>query len=276
MRRAAPKAHWPACPCLPDTRMPHPIAQTDFRAALLDAAQPVPDGLLDGHGRPAGRRFDVYRNNVATSLIEALEASFPAVAKLLGTPNFQSIAGLYLRQHPPTSPLMMYYGAGFPDFVEGFEPLQRYPYLADVARLEHAQRESYHAADAAPADAGILATLSPGALCGARLTLAPAVRLVSSRWPVHAIWAYNMVEAAPKPAGTAQDVLITRPEFDPVLTPVSPGTARLIAGLSAGAPLADANEAAITAEPDFDLSTALGLLLSGNAITHIKPGDEHP
>ncbi|MCP4818153.1 MAG: DUF2063 domain-containing protein, partial [Shimia sp.] len=112
------------------------VSQTEFRGALLDGTRERPIGLTDEKGRAAGRRFDVYRNNVAVSLTEALAAGFPTIAKLLGEENFNAIAGLFLRQSPPASPLMMHYGAGFPEFLQTFEPLQHLGYLADVAHLE--------------------------------------------------------------------------------------------------------------------------------------------
>ena len=38
----------------------------------------------------------------------------------------------------------------FPNFLETFEPAQRAPFLPDVARIEWAWRQAYHAADARP------------------------------------------------------------------------------------------------------------------------------
>ena len=248
------------------------VDQTTFRTALLDAAQDVPVGLSDGVGNPAGRRFSVYRNNVAASLTEALEESFPAIVKLIGEENFKKLAGLFLRRHPPETPMMMHYGAAFPEFLEGFEPLSHVGYLPDVARLEQARRRAYHAADGDPADASVLATLPPEALLQTRFALAPAVELFASRWPIHAIWVFNM-EDGPKPQPGGQTVLITRPGYDPEMTMVSPGTAAFIAALQGGAPLSDANDAALAPEPDFDLSQALSLLLDAQAITSIKIGD---
>lgn len=251
------------------------VTQGQFHDALLDSARDAPEGLTDGQGRPAGRRFDIYRNNVATGLTEALEVSFPAIVKLIGAGNFRKVAGLFLRQSPPDTPMMMAYGAAFPGFLAGFAPLAQYGYLPDVARLEQALREAYHAADAEPADAAVLETLPPDMLADTRLQLAPAPRLVRSEWPVHAIWAYNM-EDGPKPRGGAQTVLITRPGYDPQMTVVDTGTAAFVDALAGGATLGIAHDHATGAAETFDLSAALGLLLRERAISRITTGDTHP
>lgn len=252
------------------------VSQDTFRAALLDSGRPVPKGLSDGHGRPAGARFSVYRNNVAVSLTEALEVSFPAIRKLIGDENFRGLMGIFLRQHPPTAPMISQYGAALPGFLEEFEPLAHLGYLPDVARLEQALRESYHAADVAAIDPAELQNLPPDTLMGATLTFAPTLRLIRSRWPVHEIWAYNMEDGAPKPSGNAQNVLVTRPEFDPIATPLAPGGGTFIAALADGQTFGAAFEVATQAIKDgteFDLTPTLSALIAGRAITQIRPGD---
>ena len=174
------------------------VDQAKFHDALLDSARPTPSGLHDGQNRPAGRRFSVYRNNVAASLTEALEVSFPAVAKLIGPGNFKTVAGIFLRQHPPQSPLIMVYGAEFPKFLETFDPLEHIGYLADVARLEQALRESYHAADATALTRMHLGQPFARDFAAAGLSFAPSVRLIRSSWPVHVIWAYNFERQCPQ------------------------------------------------------------------------------
>ena len=232
--------------------------------ALTNPAAAVPEGLTGPHGRPAGRRFDVYRNNVAASLTEALVAGFPVIQKLLGDRFFRAMAGVYLRASPPSSPVLMTYGASFPAFLEGFAPVAHLPYLADTARLELALREAYHAADAAPLDP---AALDTPALMGAVLTLAPAVRLVASPYPIHAIWRANTEAGAPPAAGGAQTVLVTRPALDPLATPLAPEAARFVAALLAGRRF----DAALKAAGEgLDLTATLTLLLAQNALTHLE------
>ncbi|UTS81032.1 HvfC/BufC N-terminal domain-containing protein [Phaeobacter piscinae] len=242
------------------------VSQTDFTRAMMDATQPVPEGLLDATGQPAGRRFSVYRNNVAVSLTEAMHSAFPLIAKLLGKQNLDGLAGLYLRAHPPSSPLMMHYGAEFPDFLAGMEQLKHLGYLPDAARLDLALRRAYHAGDATPVDPARLAALPPEALMATRLTLAPAVALLRSPWPIYDIWRFNTEEDAPKPRHMAQDVLITRPEFDPVLQELPAGGADWITAIAGGATLEEALTTVQADHPDFDLSHPLALLLQGGAI----------
>lgn len=246
------------------------VSQSDFRAALLDAKLPVPDGLRDSNDAPAGARFSVYRNNVILSLTEALETAFPLVRKLLGAETFARLAGLYVRAHPPSSPLMMFYGEALPDFLDDFKPLEHIGYLADCARLDLAQRQSYHAADSTPFD--------PAPLMGEnaeqfQIALAPAVRILRSAWPLYDIWRYNMQPDAPKPQPTSQDVLVTRPEFDPQVHLLPSGAATWLEALSEGQELGAAVNTALATHPDFDLTASLGLALGAAAFSDEKTKD---
>lgn len=240
--------------------------QGDFTAAVLDPARPAPAGLVDPAGRPAGKRFDVYRNNVVVSLTEALGVAFPVVRKLVGETNFRVLARAFLAVHPPASPRLMLWGDALPGFLETFEPARPLGYLPDVARLEQAIRESYHAADAAPFDPAALAGLSPDAIMALRLHLAPSVRLLASPWPVLSIWRYNTSPGAPKPQMAAEEVLVSRPGFDPKPAALPEGGAAFLGALGRGANLGGALEAAGVPET-FDLDTTLGLILQGGALT---------
>lgn len=243
------------------------VTQTEFHMAMRQPDRPIPSGLKDAKGQTAGRRFNVYRNNVATSLMDALESGFPVIARLLGDQNFRNIARDFQWNAPPATPLMMHYGNGFPEFLEDHPALARFPYLGDVARLELALRQSYHAADSTAIDPP---QLQHPDLINARFELAPTVHIISSLWPVLGIWRFNTQAGAEKPQAKAEHVLITRPEFDPIPEGITKGDATLIRSLMADETLSDALAAAQGAEPEHDFSRILGRLLTGQAITRIR------
>ncbi len=113
---------------------------------MLDPELPPPAGLVGPDGEPSSRRFAVYRNNVVAGLIAgAAVTAFPAVHRIVGADFFLAMARAYVAEEPPGSPIMLDYGAGFPDFIGRFEPAMTLPYLADVARIERAWSEAYHA-----------------------------------------------------------------------------------------------------------------------------------
>lgn len=244
-------------------------SQSDFLYALRDGAAPVPENLTDGHKRPAGRRFDVYRNNVAVSLRDALRDSFPALLGLLGESNFNALALTFQSSHPPASPLMMYYGAEMPTFLASFPPLASRGYLSDVARLELALRRAYHAADVGPLAPERLQRLSPAQLATARFSLAPAVEVIRSPWPLHSIHRYATQQGAPKPTATPECVLITRPNYDPKADPISTADATFLETLCANATLGEAANLAQSEDAGFDLTPLLQLLLKREALAEL-------
>lgn len=246
------------------------VAQSPFAAALLDPALAAPEGLTDPQGRPAGKRFDVYRNNVVVSLTEALKTAFPVVLRLVGDEFFTALAGVFLRASPPKSALLMFYGREFPAFLSNFEPLAHFPYMPDIARLELAMRHSYHAADVAPIDPALLQTTPPEGLMASRIALAPAVHVIRSDYPIHGIWRFNTQDGAPKPLIQNEDILITRLGFDPVVNLLRAGAADFITALQRGRRFDEALVAATDNASEFDLTATLGLLLSGGAMVELK------
>ncbi|PTT93348.1 DUF2063 domain-containing protein, partial [Pseudomonas sp. HMWF005] len=88
--------------------------QAAFAAALLDPQLPCPDGLCSANGADPASRFSVYRNNVQSSLINALADSYPVVQQLVGEDFFRAMAAVFVQQHPPETPLMSRYGEALP------------------------------------------------------------------------------------------------------------------------------------------------------------------
>ena len=235
-----------------------------FARALLDPELPPPCGF------PA-RRFAVYRNNVVAGLGEALGARFPACKRLLGEECFRAVAVAHARRAPPRSRLMQEYGEEFPAFLENFAPLAPYPYLADVARLEHALGRAYHAADAEPLPPAALAAMPPEALERAALVLHPSVQLVASSHPIVAIWRANMVEGASPPQALdfAEDALVLRGGLTVEAHALPDGGYAFVAALSRGAALGEAIRMGQTCAKTFDLAAMLRLLLASGAIVGV-------
>jgi Putative DNA-binding domain len=249
--------------------------QAGFAAAVLDAAAPVPAGLVGPDGRPSARRFAVYRNNVIVGLSESMKITFPAVCRIVGEAFFLSMARAYVVADPPRSPMLLEYGSGFPDFIARFPPAEALPYLADVARIENAWKEAFHAPEAAPLSAAALAAVPQDRLADLRLKLHPSLRIVSSRYPALTIWRMNVdggVPAAVDLDAGGEDTLIVRPASQVDVRFVPPGGAAFIRMLGEGAPLGEAANAGLAAAETFDLSASLAGLISAGALSGFEIG----
>ena len=248
--------------------------QSSFAAALLEPEAALPPAVAKGITPAAKRRFDIYRNNVTSSLIEALKASFPIVCRLVGDEFFKAAATLYIRQEPPRSPLLFRYGNGFADFLESFPPAGSVPYLGDVARLEWAWLQAYHAEDREPLPLQALAGVPQESLPAVRFTLHPSLTLLRSHWPLASLWT-AVRERNDSPGldmAQGEEVAVLRPGNDVSVQLLPPGGYDFITALSAGRTLGEAAALSGEAHSDFDLAHHLqGLFTLGTVVAIIAP-----
>ena len=245
--------------------------QHAFAAALLDPQAACPSGLKSWNGSDPAKRFDVYRNNVAVSLIDALADSFPVLQMLVGEEFFRAMARVFVLSSPPTSPMLVRYGEAFPAFVAGFAPAQSLPYLADMARLEMARVQAYHAADAEPVaqDALMRAMAEPAQLAQVRFKLHPSVQVLRSAYAVVSLWAAHQGEHKIEQIhpDVPEDALIVRSAWEVQVVLLPGADATFVRALLENSVLGEAASLALDEDPEFDLSRSLALLLRLGAIT---------
>jgi hypothetical protein len=243
----------------------------DFTPALLDPSRETPRLVAGPRGKAAAKRYNVYRNNVTVSLIDALADTFPATQRIVGEEFFRAMARIHVRQSPPDSPLLFEYGRDFADFIENFEHARSLPYLADVARIERAWLDAYHAADTAPLAPEALAAIPPERLGEAVLVSHPAARIVRSRFPAVTIFAMNRGDGPVGRVETAdpEDALVTRPALEVVVRRLPPGGEAFLSSLIAGNPLAVAAAAGVDDSEEFDLAVSIAGMIEAGVFTEI-------
>ena len=244
-----------------------PDSQGVFAKALLDPEARLPEGLLGPDGAPAARRFDIYRNNVVASLVDALEDSFGVTLAIVGRAFFRAMAGEFVRAHPPRTPCVVDYGDRFPEFIDGFQPAGGLPYLGDVARLEVARRRSFHAADDDIADPGCLAGLDEETLLETRMGFRASTAIVRSSHPLWSIWRHNTTDDPSPIAARSEDVLVSRPAEDVFFHRLPPGSAGFLEHLMGGDTLGDAARKC----DGVDLAGSLTVILDARAVREIVP-----
>ncbi|MGO6731178.1 DUF2063 domain-containing protein [Rhizobium ruizarguesonis] len=247
----------------------------EFSPALIDPDAETPLCVVGPNGKGAVKRYNVYRNNVTVSLIDALVGIFPAVQRLTGTDFFRAMARFHLRATPPTSPLLFEYGRDFPDFIEQYEYAQSVPWLADVARIERAWLDAYHAADVEPLAADALSAVPPDRLGDLVFIAHPATRIIRSAYPALTIFAANRSDGPVEPIETAEpeDALITRPEMEVVVRHLPPGGAEFLLFLISGEPLGIAAATAVDASPSFDIGASVAGMIEAGVFSAITLGD---
>lgn len=257
-----------------DSGVPRPAEtlwqfQDDFACALVD-----PDG--DASLPPAVAAlvrqpgFAVYRNTTIKGCVDALQANYPAVARIVGEEWFRAAAAVYVRADLPDEPTLLRYGAGFERFLAGFEPARELPYLPGVARLDRWWMEAHAARDEEALGVDDLGRV----LAGERgvQVLRPHA---AARWawfdaqPIYTIWLRNRA-AGPYDesefAWQGEGALIVRPRDEVRWIGVGAAECAFLDACAAGKPLGDALASARTAVPGLDDDALLRTLAEAGAL----------
>lgn len=261
----------------PMKRMPAGLAavQEAFAAAMAGRGdEGVAAALAVGEGPRSSTRLDIYRNNIGSALVRALEGIYPALVRLMGAEFFARLSRDYARARPPRHGRLLEYGFDFPAFVAACEAAGGYPWFADVGRLELAWHRAYVAPEAKALRVNDLAAIPPERMADLVLVLHPSCQRLSSRYPVSRIWRVALDDEEPDEPieieGGAEWILVVRPEAEvEVRTLTEPGFA-FVDALAAGRTLGAAYEAARAADPEFDLEAHLGGLLAGETFTRFR------
>ena len=240
--------------------------QQAFAQALFAPQAPQSADLQALVAQPA---FAVYRNTVMKACIDALEANFPAVVRLVGTEWFRAAAALYVTTEGPRDARLLHYGDGFARFLCDFPPAAELVYLPGVSQLDTLWRESHTAPDAHAVDATWLAGHTPAQMAHLVVRPHPAARWI---WfddqPIYTVWDSNRRHTAtPDPLRwEGEGALLTRPHDTVIWQQLSRAGCALLDACTRGVPLAEAADRALTVEPQADLASTFAALLQAGAL----------
>jgi len=252
-----------------------PAGNGAFAFPLLDPDVDIPPGVTNSDGSSAPKRYGVYRNNVVVSLIEALKSAYPSLLVIMGEENFARVARNFISSHPPRSAMMQTYGEGFAGFLDGFAPLQKSPFLGDVARVERAWLEAYHAADAKPLAPGDLEGLAPEEIMQLRLARHPAAFVIRSKWPVADLFGWR--DGRPKEGANLQKpqcVAVGRPALAVTVNAIDASLFVFLSGLLDGQSMEQAASHALEEDTGLDLTAAISFVISSGLFSGRRIGSE--
>lgn len=198
--------------------------QARFIAVLQQGPEAYPDGLFADDADRVLLGLKAHANTISHARLVAIEQTFPQTLERMGHAKFNALSRQYVDLPNVRKAKLAGIGEEFAAFLaaRGCEPS-----LIDLARIEWAWLESYHAADCQALRLADLAGHDEAALLNLALRLHPATRLVFVSASIEEI-----LPDLPG-AGTARSraVLVTRPDADVRLTPLD-ATQAVVADLA--------------------------------------------
>tara|TARA_R110001606_G_scaffold327813_1_gene474800 strand:+ start:1747 stop:2475 length:729 start_codon:yes stop_codon:yes gene_type:complete len=149
--------------------------QSRFIACLQKGPAHFPDDMFAEDKARALLGLKAHANTISHARLVALENAYPKLHEHLGHEKFHGLSRAYVEQDHILTCDLNIIAAGFADFVQ----CKKYGGTEiDLARVEWAWIESYHAAEAEPVALADIAVLDEASLLGFAIEAHPAMRLI--------------------------------------------------------------------------------------------------
>jgi hypothetical protein len=162
--------------------------QGDFQDYLVSGAAAIQARVLGTAQVPVATRLGIYGSAYASRLAEALGTNFPAMLRLMGEEDFDTLARAYVAAHASTFFSIRHYGDRLAEFLASDPAYCEAPVLAELARWEWSLGLAFDAADAMPLTHEALARVLPAQWAQLRFAWHPSVRRLDLHWNAPQIW----------------------------------------------------------------------------------------
>ncbi|HEY1991338.1 MAG TPA: DNA-binding domain-containing protein [Gammaproteobacteria bacterium] len=248
--------------------LPLPELQQQLGQALRGgtaAGLPLRDRGISGV-----RRLQVYRNNHAAALREALRAVYPVTQRLVGEEFFAAAADGYASVTPSHSGNIQDYGAAFPAFLSTYPPAASLAYLGDVASLEWRRLQTAVAPPHTPMDRKALAEVPADRLTELHFHPQPGAHTFASPYPILSIWEFCQ-QAEPEATldldRGGERVLFFRTGLDVQMRRICAAEHVFLLEICRGADFAGACRAGLATEPGFDVQACFAAAVQDEILT---------
>jgi hypothetical protein len=219
------------------------------------------ESLIVGDRRlSARRRLEIYAGAYFQRLLDVMREDFPATRTVVGDERFSALVRTYLAAHPPTEPSVFDLGRHFPRFLAKRRDLEKF--VAELARLERATLEVFHAAEATALSAEAMRAIAPERWPALELRTHPALAIVDCKFAVAPVLR-AISEHAPwsNPPREAASVLVWRQSSQVFYRPLEPGEREALKLAARGASFASMCAAA-SAKVAGDAVAAINRMLA--------------
>ncbi len=179
-------------------------AREDVGGAIARLGLPrnLPDELVEGDERlSAPGRIGIYNDMYFVRLRDGLREDFPALARVMGAQQFDTLTADYLEAHPPRDHSLRDLGRELPGFLR-VGRWSAAAWHADLAALEWARADLFDRADSAPLLWDDLRAMPPEGFAELPVVLVPAARVVVLDHVVDEVWRrHHAAEESTEPEG---------------------------------------------------------------------------
>ncbi len=252
--------------------------QNELAASLLSSDR-APDFVrvltyIKGGKLSPEKRIEIYRHNVSSTLTGALRDLFPVTEKIVSAPFFLRLAERFVCDTPSVSGDLNMFGREWPEFLGSHAEAINLPYLADVAKLEWAWHQAFHARDCVAFDLATLAGVPTEQHAALRFHLHPSVMFIESAHPIVRIWEVNQSDYAGDMrldwSVPGDLTLVSRDDLTVEIQSLPRPSFYFLRALNDGETLATAADMAFATDAEFDLQHALLSAIQSNLIVDLN------